>query len=230
MNKFLLTILSVFVLTFGNAQVNIDPQTVTLNALYTSFDSEEHFEVQNNGTSLINLFWEFSLSSDTPPEWEVWLCDLNLCYTAFITRCPANDPNVMGAGATGDFIAHMRPNGVVGTGTMTIDLIVDTPFADSIVASIDVELVSSMSTSTLDLTEVQELSIYPNPTVENFAVKNDDNVSTVVLYNIVGKKLKKYAHTPGNQYDISALRKGMYLVRLFDEQGKALSALRLSKK
>ena len=51
-----------------------------------------------------------------------------------------------------------------------------------------------------------------------------------MIYNIIGKEVKAYIHAVGNGYEINDLRKGIYVVRLFDQQGKILKVLRLNKK
>lgn len=75
----------------------------------------------------------------------------------------------------------------------------------------------------------QEIRIFPNPTTDFFSVKNDDNLETIVIYNIVGKEVKRISHVAGNKYDIGFLQNGIYIVRLYDDSNKVLKVLRLNK-
>lgn len=90
--------------------------------------------------------------------------------------------------------------------------------------------VDASSDNTPQLTSVDEdLALYPNPTTDYFKIMNDQNVHTVIISNIVGRQINKFNHERDQVYYVDDLRKGIYLIRLFDEGGNALKALRLSK-
>lgn len=75
-----------------------------------------------------------------------------------------------------------------------------------------------------------KISIYPNPTTKFFSVSNDENVNTVVVFNLVGRKMKTYEAIRGSRYDVSELPNGMYLVQLLDDKQKVITTQRISKK
>nr|MBP9195901.1 T9SS type A sorting domain-containing protein [Saprospiraceae bacterium] len=50
------------------------------------------------------------------------------------------------------------------------------------------------------------------------------------IFNILGKEIKSFRHTPGNSYEIDDLSRGIYIVRMLDARGKTLKSIRLSKK
>lgn len=77
--------------------------------------------------------------------------------------------------------------------------------------------------------EVKQIKIYPNPTTDFIQIANDNDVSKIAIYNIIGKNLKTSTHFSGKSHDVSSLQKGIYLIRLFDENDKVLSVLRLNK-
>jgi len=77
-------------------------------------------------------------------------------------------------------------------------------------------------------TEVQ-ISIFPNPTSDFFTFKNDREVKTVAVYNIIGKEIKRYSHTVGQSYSVDDLQKGIYIVRLFDRSNKVFKVFRLNR-
>jgi len=86
---------------------------------------------------------------------------------------------------------------------------------------------SEINIAQKDVTE--ELSLYPNPTTDFFAVKQDVNIKKVVLYNWLGKKIKSFAHYKGRIYNVENLDMGIYIVRLFDEKDRLSKVLRLHR-
>lgn len=74
-----------------------------------------------------------------------------------------------------------------------------------------------------------DLSIYPNPTTDFFSVKNDSKVNQLVLYNWIGKRIESFTHYKGRIYDVEDLEKGIYIVRLFDQNNKVVKVLRLHR-
>ncbi len=127
------------------------------------------------------------------------------------------------------FNFHVMPNGGEHDFTFVVELF-DVNDATNVYSSIDIRLNTKTSTSTEDEELNEKLTVYPNPTAETFKIKNDKRIASLAIYNIVGKQIEKFEHTSGKEYNIGKLRKGVYLVRLFDEQGNAIKALRLSKK
>lgn len=78
--------------------------------------------------------------------------------------------------------------------------------------------------------ENTELYIYPNPSLSVFQIKNDEGLHTLSIHNIVGKEIMKFKHDLGAQYNIENLHSGIYIVRLYDDQGQLMKVLRLNKK
>lgn len=74
------------------------------------------------------------------------------------------------------------------------------------------------------------LELFPNPTIDVFFVKNDKDVTKVVVYNIIGKEIKQYVHTKGAGYSVDSYGTGIYIVRLFNRHNKVLKVARLNVK
>ena len=67
------------------------------------------------------------------------------------------------------------------------------------------------------------VSIYPNPATSMFTVKFDNptKVNTVVIYSIIGNEVKK-KKTDGTakaNFNVQNLKKGKYIVRVFNDDG-----------
>lgn len=72
--------------------------------------------------------------------------------------------------------------------------------------------------------------IYPNPTFDSFSIKNDEQVAGVSVFNIIGKEVLTEKHHSGIEHNVSELKRGIYLVRLKDENDEVLKVIRLTKK
>ncbi|MGI9160480.1 MAG: T9SS type A sorting domain-containing protein [Saprospiraceae bacterium] len=76
-----------------------------------------------------------------------------------------------------------------------------------------------------------DLSVFPNPTTEYISV-NDlrDQVGHVVVYNLVGKKVKEVEYNRNDQVYVADLPKGMYLVQVQDRSRKVLATQKVDKR
>lgn len=75
-----------------------------------------------------------------------------------------------------------------------------------------------------------DLKIYPNPASNFIQLKVTAGVSAIIIYNLVGRKIKDFTPAKDKTYLIADLPKGMYLIQLLDFSGKVLTTQRLSKK
>jgi hypothetical protein len=75
-----------------------------------------------------------------------------------------------------------------------------------------------------------KITIYPNPATDFIRISNDDAVSKVVIYNMVGREVRAYEAVRGEQYRISDLSNGMYLVQLYGQNKKILTTQRFQKR
>lgn len=76
-----------------------------------------------------------------------------------------------------------------------------------------------------------DLSVYPNPATDFISVQdNHDAVGQIVIFSIVGRRVKEFEYVKGDQYYISDLNKGMYLVQLIDRGNRILTTQKLEKR
>lgn len=79
--------------------------------------------------------------------------------------------------------------------------------------------------------DVVKITIYPNPAADYIQVQDRDNVvSSVIIYNLAGRKIRTFEIDGDNSLNISDLPKGMYLMQFLDKKDKLVSTQRLSKK
>lgn len=66
-------------------------------------------------------------------------------------------------------------------------------------------------------------AIYPNPTNGYFAIKSNRSVEEISIFDISGKLIKTF--TEQNEYDVSELSKGMYLINIKSSMGNSVEKL-----
>jgi len=89
--------------------------------------------------------------------------------------------------------------------------------------------VPSTSLSQANNTKIN-LKIYPNPATHFIKLKEVTGVTSIIVYNLVGRKIKKFQAEKGKAYSITDLPKGMYLIQFLGLEDKVLTTQRLSKR
>ena len=78
--------------------------------------------------------------------------------------------------------------------------------------------------------QIDNVTIFPNPATDRFTINVDHGViKYITINNIIGKEIKKLRATSTNSFEISELRRGVYIIRVFDTKDELIKALRLSK-
>lgn len=78
--------------------------------------------------------------------------------------------------------------------------------------------------------EKVDVKVFPNPAEDFIKVTSDKRIRKVEIYNLVGRVVKSYAYRPNQQYAISDLPKGVYLIRIVGANDKVLVTRRVSKR
>ena len=74
------------------------------------------------------------------------------------------------------------------------------------------------------------VSVFPNPASEYITVSNEDAVKNILVFNLVGRKIKTFDVTRGERYEIADLPNGLYVIQLIGKTNKVLITQRLTKK
>ncbi|GGD03751.1 T9SS type A sorting domain-containing protein [Hyunsoonleella pacifica] len=71
----------------------------------------------------------------------------------------------------------------------------------------------------------KNISIFQNASKSNFRIqtRNNINITNVALYDMLGSKVKNISKTNANEYDISSLSSGLYIVKILDDRGATIS-------
>lgn len=213
---------------FGFSQVTVSTNVVDVNESVEVEDVTAHFAVINGGSTPAEIFWRVVKPEDMPGEWDTQMCDVNLCYNFNFDECPGSKPNEFASGQQAEFIFHLWPRGKEGISQICIELYDSNSF-DNLVEEVCINFDIKKSSSIV-AQEIEDMYLFPNPATDGFSIKNDEKVSKLAIYNIVGKKLMEMGHSKNASYDISHLDQGLYLVRMYDNQGQVMKVSRLSKR
>lgn len=74
-------------------------------------------------------------------------------------------------------------------------------------------------------------TIYPNPTTEFIMIDDyDENLEQIVVYNLVGRKVRTFDTIANKKYSLADLPNGLYLVQLVNNNNKVLTTQRVKKR
>ncbi len=91
---------------------------------------------------------------------------------------------------------------------------------------------SNQQIALLDNTTISkgDLKIFPNPATNFISVSENDNVKQILVFNLVGRKMKTFKAIKGEKYFVGDLPKGIYLIQLLGTKNKILRTQRVSKR
>lgn len=72
-------------------------------------------------------------------------------------------------------------------------------------------------------------SIFPNPVIDVFNVSTEENIGYIRVYNILGREVTAFDAREVSSFEVTHLKRGIYIVRIFDPQDQLIKALRMSK-
>ncbi len=227
MKQTLLSIIFVLIGYLVSAQVSLslNPDMVMVDVDPMQFETVAHSWVRNDSDEAVTIKW-FRHVEEISAMWESAICDLNACWSVQIDSTPDEQLIVLEPGDSSNLDVHIRPSGVDGSAKISVTVVdVDNP--ENLVEG--TYSFNETTTSTTDPIDVS-INLYPNPTDDFFQLTNYDEVASVVIFNVVGSRVKEFNAYQGQKFDISFLNKGMYLVRLVDQRKDVIKTLRLNKR
>lgn len=218
------TLLSVLILVFS-VQIGYSQLTASTNSisfpLEEGIDTELTVYITNTSSESKTLKWTRDVT-DIPQGWITFVCDTEQCYL------PSTDEAEFDVAAGEEF-----PIKVTFRATTLAE-------AEFILDVFDVNNTSDKQTITFDVQSfavsndeinVEAIKIYPNPASNFIKISNSNGIGTLEVYNLIGKKVRTFTNVDDNNlYNISDLPKGMYLIRLLDEDNEAIGTKRVSKR
>ena len=212
--------------TFATAQssvtVTITPKAQTRTASKDSFEVVLYSKLKNTATKTKTFTWTKILQQITP-GWTAAICDKNACYTTVVNTMSID----LTAGEESNLDVHVYPNNLVGAAIVNVAVTEKDSSANTFTGRYGFNLPVAVE----DLKNVHpEISIFPNPTPQYFALKDDQNlVSEVVVFDVSGKGVAVFKTSNGNQFSVAHLAAGTYFVALSNAKNEVLKVVQMVK-
>ncbi len=78
--------------------------------------------------------------------------------------------------------------------------------------------------------KANSISIYPNPATDHFKISDSKDLESIVIYNLIGKPVKKIDDFSENIFYIHDLQDGTYLVQFNSKYKNNVQTSRLTKR
>jgi len=236
MKHFLLLIFSLPILLFAQSDLDVvfDPDVTEFNLvgdLTDEFLTIDNSGVLNNLTGdAIDVRWTFELV-DSPAEWIILLCDDANCFSGqSASNFPAPEALQIDADDSSLWKMSVRPFQTSGCGTVVFNFYEDSDL-NTVIYTEEFDICVSDPVSTKEFeTKVSDLNVYPNPVRSSINISDDSIVDEVIIYNLLGKPVKRFDMYMDNSLDLSDLRDGVYLVGMYNEEQGLLKTSRILKK
>jgi len=190
--------------------------------------------VSNTSDSALCLRWQrFEL--DMPNAWETQISDGNTTFASHISsnisdELHLSEPISLAPGAQQEIYLYVIPNGVEGTAQLAIDFSsAERPSRVLRTQYLDVAVQQHQRGSDPAIAHADVL-VFPNPTSDYIELKNGEFVDQVLITNIIGRELRQYDARSGDQFSLSGLPNGVYLVSLINNDLGLIRTVRVSKR
>lgn len=213
---------------FGQITLTLEPNPSSISVSDVSSESPTIAKAVLRNTSetdTVTLKWERNIISMTE-GWLSSVCDFNKCYGVDTEVSPENRPVILPPGESSNLDVYIFPNDIVGAAEIDVTATDLSNSDNTLTGKYNIDT----STPTRDLFSEEEIQIFPNPALSAFQIKNDKSVRQIKIYNIIGKEVDVYNHIRGSQYEVGDYQKGIYIIRLFDQNNQMIKVLRLKKK
>jgi hypothetical protein len=162
--------------------------------------------------------------------YSTYICDKILCYGENVDKNVFE--NEMGQGRH-LFEFHFKPtlkSNCALPGCTLIDLVLygDSQYSEEIYR-VKIDVNDCLTSNTINLTDILNVKVYPNPAQEYFQLSNDENVQNINIYDISGREVKSFNHNKDAQHLIGDLNSGMYFLKMTDKNNRTINTVKLNK-
>lgn len=197
-----------------------------------------NYTVKNISTQPLSLIWVREVPEDCKESWRTLVCDNNNCYADFIGTNGvdgADNPAVLQPGQSyEEFALHVLPHGSAGCCNVKIYYYLQSDLNNPIeVVDFDIRIndPNCELTSTTSEAVVSALRVFPNPMTDFFQLEGNESndVKQLVVYNLIGRQVRSFDATNSNNFDMSGLPQGIYLIGMVGDNGNILKTVRISR-
>lgn|GEM_PF-1137150 len=248
MKSLLLSLLSVFsfVCYAQTSDLRVEPANVVKEVVVENLDKTYQdittITVTNESLRTMQLVRE-QVIIGKPSVWRYGIFNRrtrNAPYQLSNSSPDAGDPILLSPGESMVFHVVLQPEGLAGDGRVEVrftDLTVPGRLIGKAVIASEIVHRTSVSPAPNSGGGAENsrpvpttVRIYPNPARENFFVESPPGtrVGRIEISNALGNRLRKFNRPSGKEgYNVSDLPDGLYLISIYDKQGKKLKTLRL---
>ncbi|MCS7035314.1 MAG: T9SS type A sorting domain-containing protein [Saprospiraceae bacterium] len=193
-------------------------------APHTEQDVEGHVGIANRTNQIQRIRWTRNVVKITP-GCQSQVCDLNLCYTPFVsTQTFDMQPN-----QSGTIIMHFLNYDTILGAEAIIRLKLNNENLPSDSVTVTFLFTSPLSNTNNPLPPAV-VKAYPNPTTDGFWLANADDVHAVRVLTLEGREVARFTPAPGQYYSLAGQPRGNYLLVLEDAQQRPFQALEVVRR
>lgn len=167
-------------------------------------------QLLNKGALEARYRWRKTVRSDAPPGWTFAVCDTLACHLPTVDGGEVSIP----AGGASRLDVRAFPQRIAGTAEVAIQ--VDDPATGQ--TSVAHYFFSNQTSSTTTPLLLQ-VSIYPNPVTDFLFLETFGRSFRVQLHDARGRLVWALPTTATARFDLRALPRGLYTLRLFTPEG-----------
>lgn len=224
MKHFLLFTLTIVFLSTLSAQSNFYVSTDFSAKKGVGYDKEisPAVSIRNLSNESLTLTWEIE-DMDLAQDWTFNVCDRK-CYSEYY---PQKSFTLAPKEVIHDFRVIFRPNGKVGESNLTLSF-----YENDKKSNIQSVNFSADNYTVTDFPNENSLKIFPNPATQYIQLKDNQGVidKLVIISALGGSTRLTYKVTNDSEnYDISSLQRGIYLVRMLNAEGQIIRTQKISK-
>ena len=202
--------------------ITITPKAQTTTASKDSFEVVLKSTIKNTATTTKTFVWN-RIYQQITPNWTAAICDKNACYTTQVST----NSFALNAGEEGNLDVHLYPNNIVGAAIVNVVVTEKDSSANTFTGRYGFNLPVAVA----DLKNTYpDISVYPNPTPQYFALKDDQkHVSEVVIFDVKGKGVAVFNTANGNFFSVAHLPAGTYFAAMSNEKNEVLKIVQIQK-
>ena len=219
----------VFIFLFMLSMNTFCQITVTPETLERTIDNnipEYIFDVYvtNSSSTEQSFWWKIFREDGTPKEWDLFVCDFQLCYSPSVIACPPNKPNKMPADTTMKITFHLKSYEVNGAAKLWLEFYSDKTYQNLYDRTDSLGVVTVASPNFVNDDELN-FSVYPNPVKERVFISAENLESKKIkITTIDGAEKMKLDFISSSGINVSSLSDGIYILYLTDKiTGKSMS-------